>query len=612
VSSHALVIGIDGYSDGWSKLAQARSDAVAVADELKRHGFQVTLRTDRDARLDKRALEVLIDDFVYGPGTDPNARLLIWFAGHGHTIDGEGYLVPQGARNPAVVPAHERPVVEAEFRRSALSLRRFGEYMRETKARHVLSIFDSCFGGTVFETTRAAAGFDINQSTVARVRQFISSGDAQQEVSDDGLFRRLFVDALRGLEPEADENKDGYITGTELGRFLTYKITSYKKTVQTPRYGRLREPDFDKGEFLFRVVSQPSIRPPVVSDATEPKKAEVARAGPPPRTKLEFNRPDGETIRVLFATQRLRTSDRTSITFGAERSRALTLGRTSISWPKKGSTAEASRASFTLQGIALQEHDEFLESIPRELARSENAKGQILVYIHGFSVTFESALYRTAQIAYDTGFDGLPVLFSWPSRGGMTQYAYDIEAAAQSAAYFEQFLDWLGQQPDIRIIHLISHSLGSAPLLASLERIVHSDTPAAKKIGEVILVAPDIDRDLAARRLGDVARFTRGVTLYASGSDSETVALRPFFGGAARAGDVPASGPLIVAGVDTIDVTQQATDFLSLNHSTYAERASLLNDVALLLRTGRRPPDRRIPILERVSAQNGIYWRYPR
>ena len=54
------------------------------------------------------------------------ARLLPWFAGHGGTLDGEAYLVPTDAPTAKL---------DSEFRLKAISLRRFGEYMREAKAR---------------------------------------------------------------------------------------------------------------------------------------------------------------------------------------------------------------------------------------------------------------------------------------------------------------------------------------------------------------------------------------------------------------------------------------------------------------------------------------------
>jgi hypothetical protein len=88
-------------------------------------------------------------------------------------------------------------------------------------------------------------------------------------------------------------------------------------------------------------------------------------------------------------------------------------------------------------------------------------------------------------------------------------------------------------------------------------------------------------------------------------------AARSFAGGVPRAGDVPPDGPVIVPGIDTIDVTSTGADLLALNHSLYAEKSALLNGIGLLLLTGERPPDRRVPILQRVHTARGDFWRYP-
>ena len=37
-----------------------------------------------------------------------------------------------------------------------------------------------------------------------------------------------------------------------------------------------------------------------------------------------------------------------------------------------------------------------------------------------------------------------------------------------------------------------------------------------------------------------------------------------------------------------------------------------LNDIGLLLQTGERPPEKRIPILQKIGTPKGDYfWRYP-
>jgi uncharacterized caspase-like protein len=201
--SKALVIGIDAY-DGrsWPQLSNGIRDAEEVAKGLKAQGLEVTLKKN----LKSGELEDALKYFFHHEGTDPDTRLLLWFAEHGHTLDGEGYIMPADALSPKDV---------ADFRDKAISLRRFGEYMREASAKRVLAIFDSCFSGTVFNVAQSLPPPAITLATTQPVREFISSGEAEQAVSDDGTFRKLFLDVLAGKEPEADANHDGYVTGTE-------------------------------------------------------------------------------------------------------------------------------------------------------------------------------------------------------------------------------------------------------------------------------------------------------------------------------------------------------------------------------------------------------------
>ena len=87
---------------------------------------------------------------------------------------------------------------------------------------------------------------------------------------------------------------------------------------------------------------------------------------------------------------------------------------------------------------------------------------------------------------------------------------------------------------------------------------------------------------------------------------------RRFWGGVPRAGDVPPGGPIVTEGIDTIDITAVSTKVFALNHSGYADTSALLSDLQLLIQTGERPPDKRVPILERIKTTKGDYWRYPR
>ena len=88
-------------------------------------------------------------------------------------------------------------------------------------------------------------------------------------------------------------------------------------------------------------------------------------------------------------------------------------------------------------------------------------------------------------------------------------------------------------------------------------------------------------------------------------------AAREVYRGSVRAGDVPDGGPVIVHGIDSIDVSALNMDAVSLGHSDYADRKELLNDVGLLLRRAVRPPHVRTPIYVRLPKGNPSYWKYP-
>ena len=269
-NSHALIIGIDDYTNGWPRLSNAVSDAQAVATALAARGFNVTLRLN----LKSQELKDELERFFILRGEDPDARLFVWYAGHGESIAGEGFLVPADA------PVSRN---EAAFRLSALAMRRFGEFIRQAKSAHVLTIFDSCFAGTIFSSSRDRIPPAITLATARPVRQFLSAGDAGLKVTDDGLFRRLFLGALSGDEA-ADANGDGYLTGTELGFFLEARVTNLTEGRQTPRYGKLRDPEYDRGDFICAIDP----------NGTESVQAPSEAASPAPQC------PDRAAFELLF------------------------------------------------------------------------------------------------------------------------------------------------------------------------------------------------------------------------------------------------------------------------------------------------------------------------
>ena len=253
-ASRALVIGIDNYTNGWPRLSNAVKDAEEVARVLEARGFEVTLLKD----LTGAELRDQLRRFFAIQGRDQDARLFLWFAGHGHTENDEGYLVPADAPAPG----------SGDFLLSAYPMRDFGSLVRLANAKHALAVFDSCFSGTVFTGQRSRPPAAVTQATVRPVRQFLTSGDADQEVSDDGTFRALFVSALLG-EEDADANGDGYLTGSELSLHLENRVTNLSEGHQTPRSGKLRDRRYDQGDFVFLLPNRTPSQAPEAAERSE-------------------------------------------------------------------------------------------------------------------------------------------------------------------------------------------------------------------------------------------------------------------------------------------------------------------------------------------------------
>jgi hypothetical protein len=239
--SYALVIGVGDYTAGWPKLPGVKKDLEEVARALERQGFQVTKVENPDSVQLEKAFKEFIDTY----GKNVESRLLFYFAGHGHTLrqsygEETGYIVP----TDAPLPTRDKD----GFMSKAMDMQQMEIYARRIQSKHALFLFDSCFSGAIFALSSRAIPDSISYNTARPVRQFITSGSADETVPDRSIFREQFIEAIEG---EADSNHDNYVTGTELGMFLQDKVINYSKNTQHPQYGKIRNPNLDKGDFVF-------------------------------------------------------------------------------------------------------------------------------------------------------------------------------------------------------------------------------------------------------------------------------------------------------------------------------------------------------------------------
>jgi len=253
--------------------------------------------------------------------------------------------------------------------------------------------------------------------------------------------------------------------------------------------------------------------------------------------------------------------------------------------------------------VVVQPKDQFFVGLAMRVRASPERSA--FLFVHGYNVTFEDAARRTAQIAYDLGFAGAPVFYSWPSQGRLAAYIEDEQNVEWGQANLKSFLVDFFSRSDAQNIYLIAHSMGNRALTRATASFLAENPSFRPRLKEIILTAPDIDADVFKRDIAPVLTAAgRPVTLYASSTDEALVASKKVHG-YPRAGD-SGQGLVLAPGIETIDATNIDTSLLG--HSYFADTRAVLSDLFELIHHGQRANER--PGLESVNAPGGRYWEF--
>lgn len=323
-------------------------------------------------------------------------------------------------------------------------------------------------------------------------------------------------------------------------------------------------------------------------------------------------------VKVGFATDRQRDLGKPAAQrFNNERNNtaSLSYGHCEISIPRDHRMGELESPSLwrlefradparhvVLLDAEVEDQARFFAGVAAQVRAS--ASGSAFIFIHGYNVSFEDAARRTGQMAYDLGFDGAPVFYSWPSQGGVARYTVDENNIEWSTPHLQAFLTDFLQKTDAAKVYLIGHSMGNRGLARAVAGLIETQPELARRIAEIILTAPDIDADVFRQEIAPrLTAAQHPVTLYASSEDLALAASR-LVHGHRRAGD-SGEGMLLLAGVETIDATGVDTGFLK--HSYFAEQRSALSDMFYLIHDNARADQR---FLDPVDTPKGRYWTF--
>jgi esterase/lipase superfamily enzyme len=274
---------------------------------------------------------------------------------------------------------------------------------------------------------------------------------------------------------------------------------------------------------------------------------------------------------LLVATTRKRANGgRAKPWFGPERASAMTVARAKLVAPEDG---RFTLAAAGLDDWRLGEVEPMAGEIGDLLAQAGGGPDDVLIYVHGFRQTFETAALDAAHLSDGIKFRGRTMVFSWPSKAGLFDYAYDRESAMWSRDHFERVLQSLVATQSAGRVHIVAHSMGTMLTLESLRQLHarYGDTVAAR-IGAVVFAAPDIDMDVFTSAINRIGPLARKITVITATNDRALALSGQIAGGMTRVGAAEKAA-IEQLGVRVIDASQAGWGII--NHDLFLSNAEV-------------------------------------
>jgi WD40 repeat protein/uncharacterized caspase-like protein len=242
-----LAVGLNDYADPNIRLNLAVPDAQALSDALAKAGknlyasVEVTLLRDAEVTPDR-----LNAAFAALAGkVQPSDTFVFFLAGHGKTIDGRYYFMPQTTTLESVRAIMARGGGEAKARAEAelrnvvihqgIAQEQWQSWFASIPARRSVLLFDTCESGSLTEEGRDTRALERDAANgrlaQATGRSILTAASDDQEANEGYRGHGLFTyNVLEALE-RADSDHNGKIDVTELAAYVYAEVSALSEQV---------------------------------------------------------------------------------------------------------------------------------------------------------------------------------------------------------------------------------------------------------------------------------------------------------------------------------------------------------------------------------------------
>jgi len=287
---------------------------------------------------------------------------------------------------------------------------------------------------------------------------------------------------------------------------------------------------------------------------------------------------------------------------------------------------------ITRDPAVVDAHEKAEAALQAEVARriAASPRKEVVLFVHGYANTFRDAALTMGELCHYLGREFVCAIFTWPaggSRGVFFGYNVDRESGEFAVLDLKKAIRIIASTPGVERVHLLAHSRGTDVLATALAQLAiesyvgKSPWDRRFKVANVVLMAPDIDADVAASKIfatisdpdlpqGD-APNPRGIfavpdfrlTAYVSPDDKALSMSQWLFGSLRRLGRTDLS---TVSKEDAdrlrrlkfVDVVQVSGTTDPFGHSYFTSNPEVSADLIAMIRYGLKPNEPGRPLIE--------------
>jgi esterase/lipase superfamily enzyme len=264
------------------------------------------------------------------------------------------------------------------------------------------------------------------------------------------------------------------------------------------------------------------------------------------------------------------------------------------------------RTDFTVTNPVTYETDTgMVAEIRRELAKRPPGDRKVLLFVHGFNNTSTDATLRLTQFVEDTGFKGVPILFTWASAAKASRYVYDLNSTLVAREQVRHIADIM-VRTKAESADVFAHSMGTFLTMEGLLDLQQAGTLGRRgEIDHIMLAAPDIDLDVFRTQLRQLAPAIRNKMYVLISKDDKALSLSSkIAGGVPRVG-IAHTAELEALGVTVIDLSA-IEDSSSGSHSKYAGSPEVVKLIGAGLNSGHNFGQDNTPAIQKILSASPI------